>query len=61
MRFKTVPVSEAARIIGISRQAVHLAIKRGELKAEVKEMGGYRLFFVKVSEANKFKKQRKPK
>jgi len=35
---KTYTVAEAAKIKGISRQAVHLAIKNGTLKAKEKKV-----------------------
>jgi predicted DNA-binding protein (UPF0251 family) len=35
---KTYTITEAAKKLGISRQAVHLAIKKGALKARAKKI-----------------------
>ena len=35
---KTYTITEAAKKLGISRQAVHLAIKKGALKAQAKKV-----------------------
>jgi len=56
---KFVGIREAARIIGISRQGVHFAIKTGKLKAIMNQYGDYGVYAISMADVQRFKRQRR--
>ncbi len=54
---KTKTATETATILGISRQAIHEAIKRGALKARKQQIGGYRIHMISPAEIRRYRAQ----
>jgi len=61
MRKATMSISQAAKEIGISRQATWLAIQSGKLKARKHELGFLSVWRITVEEAKRFKYAREIK
>lgn len=57
--FNLLSLPQVAERVGVSRQAIHLAVQEGRLKAKKTTIGGRTVFLVTPSEADKFAKTRK--
>lgn len=55
-------ISEAAKDLGLTRQAVHRAIATGSMSALLRRIGGYRIFEIPSTEIARYRNEnlRKP-
>jgi hypothetical protein len=56
-------LTQAARMLGVTRQAIHDAIRRGRLRAEVRELvpGGVKLTWISVASLRAYERSRRTK